>query len=146
MNKALPSQAVDPLEVGQQPPSSSTVFNSYWLYFLKHLFEYHFLLFIEPLNLARIPSVVHACHCRDVNCVFPDCLNAKIDVSHLSSCQQHRKSPECPICKELVALCVHHSKSCAEAKCLVPYCLSQREKRLQHVLQVLLYLLITVFF
>jgi len=39
MNKALPSQALDPLEVGQHPPPASTIFYFYWPNFLKNLFD-----------------------------------------------------------------------------------------------------------
>lgn len=94
------------------------------------------------LSIQRcIQSLVHACQCRDANCRLPSCHKMKCVVKHAKTCK--RKGPanaqgasgNCPICKQLIALCCYHAKNCNEAKCTVPYCLNIKAKLKQQQLQ-----------
>lgn len=94
------------------------------------------------LSIQRcIQSLVHACQCRDANCRLPSCHKMKCVVKHAKSCK--RKTPQtnqnasanCPICKQLIALCCYHAKHCTEAKCTVPYCVNIKVKLKQQQMQ-----------
>ncbi|XP_048774287.1 CREB-binding protein-like isoform X2 [Ostrea edulis] len=85
-----------------------------------------------------IHSLVHACQCRDANCRLPSCQKMKRVVSHTKCCRK-KTNGVCPICKQLIALCLYHAKHCTENKCQVPFCLQikhkLRQQQLQHRLQ-----------
>jgi E1A/CREB-binding protein len=65
----------------------------------------------------------------------------KCVVKHAKTCK--RKAPQtnqnasanCPICKQLIALCCYHAKHCNEAKCTVPYCVNIKLKLKQQQIQ-----------
>lgn len=85
-----------------------------------------------------IHSLVHACQCRDANCRLPSCQKMKRVVSHTKCCRK-KTNGVCPICKQLIALCLYHAKHCTENKCQVPFCVQIKQKlrqqQLQHRLQ-----------
>ncbi|KAJ8298017.1 hypothetical protein KUTeg_024548 [Tegillarca granosa] len=85
-----------------------------------------------------IQSLVHACQCRDANCRLPSCQKMKRVVSHTKNCRK-KTNGVCPICKQLIALCLYHAKHCQENKCQVPFCVQikhkLRQQQLQHRLQ-----------
>ena len=94
------------------------------------------------LSIQRcIQSLVHACQCRDANCRLPSCHKMKCVVKHAKTCKrkgsQNSQGPSanCPICKQLIALCCYHAKNCAENKCTVPYCLNIKAKLKQQQMQ-----------
>lgn len=95
------------------------------------------------LSIQRcIQSLVHACQCRDANCRLPSCHKMKCVVKHAKSCKrktpqtnQSQSSANCPICKQLIALCCYHAKHCNEAKCTVPYCVNIKAKLKQQQMQ-----------
>ncbi|XP_038056192.1 histone lysine acetyltransferase CREBBP-like isoform X2 [Patiria miniata] len=92
------------------------------------------------LSIQRcLQSLVHACQCKDANCRLPSCQKMKRVVQHTKVCKR-KTNGECPICKQLIALCCYHAKHChQEQKCLVPFCLNIKHKlkqqQLQHRLQ-----------
>ncbi|KAI6240900.1 Histone acetyltransferase [Aphelenchoides fujianensis] len=63
-----------------------------------------------------IQSLVHACQCRDANCRRPTCLKMKRVVQHTKICKR-RQTTNCPVCKQLIALCCYHAKHCNLAQC-----------------------------
>ena len=79
-----------------------------------------------------VVALVHACQCRDANCRLPSCRRMKRVTAHGAQCQSRRKAnapaTACPTCKQLLALCLAHAKTCAESRCPVPFCPSIREK------------------
>ena len=87
------------------------------------------------LSIQRcIQSLVHACICRDANCRTASCQKMKRVMLHTKSCKK-KQTNGCPVCKQLIALCCYHAKHCQEAKCLVPFCMSIRQKLQQQVMQ-----------
>ncbi|CAK8683675.1 unnamed protein product [Clavelina lepadiformis] len=74
-----------------------------------------------------ISSLVHACQCRNANCSSPACARMKKVVSHAKTCKR-KTNGACPICKQLIALCLYHAKFCQEAKCPVPFCFNLKNK------------------
>ena len=84
--------------------------------------------------LRCIQSLVHACQCRDANCRVPSCQKLKRVVSHTKRCRK-KTNGVCPICKQLIALCLYHAKGCTENKCQVPFCSQIKHKLRQHQLQ-----------
>jgi E1A/CREB-binding protein len=74
-----------------------------------------------------IQSLVHACQCRDANCRRPTCLKMKRVVQHTKLCKR-RQTTNCPVCKQLIALCCYHAKHCNLAVCQVPFCSNIRQK------------------
>ncbi|XP_014253868.1 CREB-binding protein isoform X3 [Cimex lectularius] len=81
-----------------------------------------------------IHSLVHACQCRDANCRLPSCQKMKRVVQHTKICKR-KANGNCPICKQLIALCCYHAKYCQETKCPVPFCLNIKHKMKQQQLQ-----------
>ncbi|XP_037871053.1 histone lysine acetyltransferase CREBBP isoform X3 [Bombyx mori] len=81
-----------------------------------------------------IQSLVHACQCRDANCRLPSCQKMKRVVTHTKICKRKTKG-DCPICKQLIALCCYHAKHCTESKCSVPFCSSIKQKLKQQKVQ-----------
>lgn len=89
----------------------------------------------RKLSIQRcIQSLVHACQCRDANCRLPSCHKMKRVVSHTKNCRRKTKG-DCPICKQLIALCCYHAKHCQETKCSVPFCSSIKQKLKQQQVQ-----------
>ena len=74
-----------------------------------------------------LQSLVHACHCRDANCRLITCQKMKRLIQHSNACRRKNASG-CPVCKQLIALCCYHAKTCDVPKCPVPYCCAIREK------------------
>lgn len=65
-----------------------------------------------------IQSLVHACQCRDANCRRLSCHKMKRVVQHTKTCKK-RQQANCPVCKQLIALCCYHAKHCNGAQCQV---------------------------
>jgi hypothetical protein len=83
-----------------------------------------------------IQSLVHACQCRDANCRRVTCHKMKKVVQHTKLCKK-RQHTNCPVCKQLIALCCYHAKHCSQTNCAVPFCSNirlklQEQKRLQN--------------
>lgn len=74
-----------------------------------------------------IQSLVHACQCRDANCRRPTCHKMKKVVQHTKLCKK-RQQTNCPVCKQLIALCCYHAKHCNLTMCPVPFCSNIRQK------------------
>ena len=74
-----------------------------------------------------LQSLVHACHCRDANCRLITCQKMKRLIQHSSACRR-KNAGGCPVCKQLIALCCYHAKTCDMPKCPVPYCCAIKEK------------------
>lgn len=69
----------------------------------------------RKLSIQRcIQSLVHACQCRDANCRLPSCQKMKRVVQHTKICKR-KANGDCPICKQLIALCCYHAKYCQVA-------------------------------
>lgn len=84
------------------------------LIFAFHCFQKIKFLFQEArkLSIQRcIQSLVHACQCRDANCRLPSCQKMKRVVQHTKICKR-KANGDCPICKQLIALCCYHAKYC----------------------------------
>ncbi|XP_055350949.1 protein cbp-1-like isoform X2 [Paramacrobiotus metropolitanus] len=80
------------------------------------------------LSIQRcIQSLMHASQCRDANCRLSSCQKMKRVLSHTKTCKR-KSNGQCPICKQLIALCCYHAKQCNESKCLVPFCPQIRAK------------------
>ncbi|ESN92549.1 hypothetical protein HELRODRAFT_153485, partial [Helobdella robusta] len=80
------------------------------------------------LSIQRcILSLLHACTCRDANCRLASCQKMKKVIMHTKQCKR-KHTHNCPICKQLFALCWYHAKHCREIKCQVPYCLTFKQK------------------
>ncbi|KAH7707931.1 helicase [Aphelenchoides avenae] len=67
-----------------------------------------------------IQSLVHACQCRDANCRRPTCHKMKKIVQHTKLCKK-RQQTNCPVCKQLIALCCYHAKQCNLTMCPVQF-------------------------
>ena len=74
-----------------------------------------------------LQSLVHACHCRDANCRLIACQKMKRLIQHSNACRR-KNAGGCPVCKQLIALCCYHAKTCDVPKCPVPYCCAIKEK------------------
>jgi len=74
-----------------------------------------------------ITSLVHACQCRNANCQIQQCIRMKKVVTHTKNCKK-KSYGGCPICTQLIALCLYHAKFCQETKCLVPFCFNLKSK------------------
>ena len=76
-----------------------------------------------PSAIERcIESLVHACNCRiGNNCQFRSCNKMKRVAAHTHQCQR-KSNGGCPICKQLIALCCYHAKTCDKSNCLVHFC------------------------
>nr|XP_002156492.2 histone acetyltransferase p300 [Hydra vulgaris] len=81
-----------------------------------------------------IKSLEHATDCLDKNCKSSSCVKMKKVVSHAKSCKR-KTNHGCPICKQLIALCCYHAKSCKKPQCTVPYCQHIKAKMKQQQLQ-----------
>src|SRR6218665_1012856 len=74
-----------------------------------------------------IQSLCHASQCRDANCHTQSCHKMKRVMLHTRTCRR-KVNNGCTICKQLIALCCYHAKSCTEQKCPIPFCLQLRQK------------------
>ena len=76
-----------------------------------------------PLAIERwIEYLVHACKCRiGNNCQFSGCHKMKRVVAHTRRCQR-KSDGGCPVCKQLIALCCYHAKTCNQSNCPVHFC------------------------
>ncbi|KAI1304889.1 Histone lysine acetyltransferase CREBBP [Halotydeus destructor] len=87
----------------------------------------------KRLSIQRcLQSLVHACQCRNANCCLPHCDMLKRAVQHARTCKRGAGNQAQTVacrCKQLMALCYVHAKSCNEAKCLVPNCIKYKEKK-----------------
>ena len=81
-----------------------------------------------------IQSLVHACRCRDMSCELQSCIKMKKVIRHTRDCRK-RNNGNCSICKQFVALCLFHARSCNENQCSVPLCSNIKQKYLkkQHI-------------
>ncbi|KAM9583677.1 histone lysine acetyltransferase CREBBP-like [Trichechus inunguis] len=87
------------------------------------------------LSIQRcIQSLVHACQCRNANCLLPSCQKMKRVVQHTKGCKRKTNGSGCG-CKQLIALCCYHARHCQEKKCPVPFCLNIRQKLRQQQIQ-----------
>ncbi|XP_039313209.1 histone acetyltransferase p300 isoform X2 [Solenopsis invicta] len=91
----------------------------------------------KKLSIQKcIQSLMHACHCIDANCRLPSCQKMKRVVIHMKNCKRKRQeNGDCPICKQLIALCCYHAKHCQKIKCLIPFCFYIKRKIKQQQLQ-----------
>ena len=53
---------------------------------------------------------------------------------HAKGCER-KNNNDCYICKQLIALCWYHAKSCTSAQCRVPYCHHIKNRLQQQQLQ-----------
>ena len=74
-----------------------------------------------------IQSLVHACQCHDMTCKLQSCIKMKRLIRHTRDCRL-RNNGNCSICKQFVALCLFHARSCNENQCLVPLCSNVKQK------------------
>ena len=81
-----------------------------------------------------IKSLEHATYCDDKQCQIQSCIKMKKVVSHAKNCKR-KNNQGCPICRQLIALCCFHAKSCTKPQCLVPYCHPIKAKLHQQQLQ-----------
>merc|ERR1712029_130081 len=49
------------------------------------------------------------------------CRKMKRVLSHTRQCRM-KFHGDCPVCKQLIALCCYHAKLCSEPMCQVPFC------------------------
>ena len=87
------------------------------------------------LKIQRcIQSLVHAIHCRDINCQHLSCAKMKRVWEHTKTCRR-KTGGGCRICQQLIHLCCYHAKHCLERECVVPFCrhikLKLRQQRQQ---------------
>ena len=74
------------------------------------------------LKIQRcIQSLVHATHCREINCQHLSCAKMKRVVEHTKTCKR-KTGGGCRICQEFIDLCCYHAKQCQERECVVPFC------------------------
>jgi hypothetical protein len=82
----------------------------------------------RSLSIQRcINSLVHACSCRDVNCIDGSCHRMKRVIQHTRQCRR-RQNAQCPVCKQLIALCCYHARTCVDAQCQLPFCANIRQR------------------
>ena len=70
-----------------------------------------------------IQSLIHACQCKDANCKRMTCHKMRKVVQHARTCKR-RQSSNCPVCKQLIALCCYHAKHCTATNCPVQFILN----------------------
>ena len=86
-----------------------------------------------------INSLIHACQCRNAACPLSTCRRMKRVISHTRQCKL-KSDGGCNLCKQLIALCCYHAKTCQESKCLVHFCknikrkIAQQERMLEAVM------------
>ncbi|XP_046343979.1 histone lysine acetyltransferase CREBBP-like [Haliotis rufescens] len=68
-----------------------------------------------------VQSLVHAVKCKDPSCTVTDCQRIREGVRHMQTCTK-KMSGGCTTCKQLIALCCHHAKSCRSDDCQLQFC------------------------
>ena len=66
-------------------------------------------------------SLIHACQCCDMTCKLQSCIKMKRVIRHTRDCRL-RNNGNCSICKQFVALCLFHARSCSLNQCFIPLC------------------------
>lgn len=74
-----------------------------------------------------IDSLEHIGFCDDDECPSRSCRTMKGVVAHLKLCKL-KKHGDCPICKQLIALCCYHANLCRKSKCAVVFCAIIKQK------------------
>ena len=85
-----------------------------------------------------IQGLIHSCNCRDANCRMPSCGRLKRLVMHSRNCKKRQLGQNsCPLCRQLIALCCYHSKTCEDTqnKCPVPFCTTIKGRLKQQQVQ-----------
>lgn len=67
-----------------------------------------------------LETLVHSVTCSESNCLVEKCRQFKRVVSHFNSCE--KVNSQCDHCRQLVALCVIHAKTCQTDDCRIPDC------------------------
>uniref|UniRef100_A0AC35F8R7 Histone acetyltransferase n=2 Tax=Panagrolaimus sp. PS1159 TaxID=55785 RepID=A0AC35F8R7_9BILA len=75
-----------------------------------------------------ITALVHAERCVDESCALITCIKLKKVMQHVRQCIIKRQVSQCSVCKQIVAICFYHAKTCAAEFCAVPFCDGIREK------------------
>ena len=75
----------------------------------------------KPHIEMYLNTFMHAVHCRNANCTFAKCMQFKRVVAHSRACTKFKNS-QCDFCRQLVALCIYHAKTCKDDHCQVPFC------------------------
>ncbi|XP_065216747.1 histone acetyltransferase p300-like isoform X2 [Planococcus citri] len=77
-----------------------------------------------------LQSLVHACQCQSTTCQLSSCHRMKSVLLHAKACKL-KVNGNCPICKQLIALCFYHSKCCQVAECPVLLCSNIKQKNIE---------------
>jgi E1A/CREB-binding protein len=85
---------------------------------------------LKPHIEVYLKTFMHAVLCRNANCTFAKCMQFKRVVQHSKQCQRY-KSGNCDFCRQLIALCYYHAKTCKDDMCQVIFCslIKQRLKQ-----------------
>lgn len=78
----------------------------------------------KSINIdTYLDLLMHALYCTKSSCTNSKCGTMKRVILHSKQCMK-RKTNECEYCRQLIALCIYHAKSCKEesAFCQVPFC------------------------
>ena len=81
-----------------------------------------------------IQSLEHYTYCEDKTCSSQSCMKMKKVLHHAKGCKR-KNNNDCSICKQLIALCWYHAKSCTRTQCRVPYCHHIKNRLQQQQLQ-----------
>ena len=81
----------------------------------------------KPHLEMYLNTFMHAVHCRNANCNYPKCIQFKRVVTHSKQCTKYKNS-QCDFCRQLLALCIYHAKTCKDDHCQVPFCASIKLK------------------
>ena len=81
----------------------------------------------SPNLQVYLNAFMHAVYCHKDNCIYPKCLQFKRVIAHSKQCQKYKNS-QCEFCRQLLALCIYHAKSCKNEQCQVPFCASIKIK------------------
>ena len=74
-----------------------------------------------------VQSLIHAYGCIDGNCESQSCFKMKRVVKHTRNCTK-KNNGQCPICKQLIALCCFHAKICQDKNCSVQFCTTIKQE------------------
>ena len=74
-----------------------------------------------------VQSLIHACGCIDGNCESQSCAKMKRVVKHARNFTK-KNNGQCPICKQLIALCCFHAKICQDKNCSVQFCTTIKQE------------------
>lgn len=75
----------------------------------------------EETRLRLVKALVHASKCLDEDCEFESCAKMKRAIEHPNGCSR-RPMEGCPLCKQLIGLCLFHAKHCKEVNCEATFC------------------------